>query len=364
MEQRIVFTGGGTGGHVYPGLAVAWALRRSWSGRITWVGSRRGIEAEIVGSSGIDGLEFRHIPSGKLRRYLSFQNFIDIFKILGGFVHCMIDFLKDPPAAIFSKGGYVTVPPVWAAGLLKIPVISHESDLDPGLATRLNMKKSSAIFVAYKDSIQYFPDSIKPRVHVSGNPIREDLFRGDPREGRSLFPGIREGVPVVVVLGGSLGAVQVNNLVQENLPRLRGKAVIIHQYGKQWQPPGEEPGFYYPRDFIGPEMKHVLAMADLAVARAGAGTLWELGVLTIPGILIPLTAGSRGDQIRNARIFEQTGAYQVMMDPEAEEFGTALESLIANRQKREEMASHAAALPRDAAGIIADRIMTIVQQSV
>ncbi|NCN04663.1 MAG: UDP-N-acetylglucosamine--N-acetylmuramyl-(pentapeptide) pyrophosphoryl-undecaprenol N-acetylglucosamine transferase [Spirochaetales bacterium] len=328
--KYLVFTGGGTGGHVFPGLAVAEKLANEPDLDIIWLGSEKGIERDLVENSGIPNLEFRPIPAGKLRRYLSFQNLTDLFRILGAFVVCLNIFMKVKPLGLFSKGGFVTVPPVWAAGLLGIKVFSHESDFDPGLATKLNLGFSSKVFVAYQETLESLSPRHRNKTVVTGNPIRSQILAGRPEDVEAFFSGLKTPSvrPLILVLGGSLGAVQLNDLVVSVLNSLRGRAVVVHQHGTQWQAPEPEEGFYYPRAFLGPELPSLLAAADFALARAGAGTLWELAAWKIPSLLIPLTAGSRGDQVRNARYFEKLGAVKVLLDPGVDEFRTMVEEFL------------------------------------
>ncbi|MFW5801794.1 MAG: UDP-N-acetylglucosamine--N-acetylmuramyl-(pentapeptide) pyrophosphoryl-undecaprenol N-acetylglucosamine transferase, partial [Spirochaeta sp.] len=168
MKKRIVFTGGGTGGHVFPGLAVAEELLQRGEYDLLWMGSPHGIEYSIVKRWGVP---FIGIPAGKLRRYFSLHNIIDIFRVLAGFCASCMHFIRVRPDLVFSKGGYVSVPPVFAAWLLKIPVITHDSDLDPGLATRLNARAADIICVPYEQSLRYFPLVSAERLRVTGNPV-------------------------------------------------------------------------------------------------------------------------------------------------------------------------------------------------
>jgi UDP-N-acetylglucosamine--N-acetylmuramyl-(pentapeptide) pyrophosphoryl-undecaprenol N-acetylglucosamine transferase len=307
--QVIVFAGGGTGGHVYPGIAVLQALRAVLKDevRFVWIGSRKGIERKIVEGLGI---EYRAISTGKLRRYFSWQNLTDLVRIVAGYVQAkrLLKVLK--PVFVFSKGGFVSVPPVRAARKLHIPVYSHESDLDPGLATRLNLGASRAVFCAYPESVAHFPQDVRPRVIVSGNPVRRELFAGDPGWIRSAWP-VPPGAKVLLVLGGSLGAREVNQVVADSLPLLEGNLFIVHQTGDEWSPLPDT-AWYVSRPYFSTEMPHLYAGADLIFGRAGAGTLWEAAATRVPLVLLPLGAGSRGDQVRNAELFASRGAAVVL----------------------------------------------------
>ena len=166
---KIAFTGGGTGGHIYPGLAVAFVLQKKTPCEIFWIGSEKGMDRSIVEKAGIG---FFGIPSGKLRRSFSFKNFSDMFRVLSGYFAAKKILKKEKPDLLFSKGGFVSVPPVMAAASLGIPVFGHESDLTPGLATKLNLRKSEKLFLPYNDSLKFYRAKYKSRLEVSGNPVR------------------------------------------------------------------------------------------------------------------------------------------------------------------------------------------------
>ncbi|MEW5815722.1 MAG: undecaprenyldiphospho-muramoylpentapeptide beta-N-acetylglucosaminyltransferase [Spirochaetota bacterium] len=307
MKEVIVFTGGGTGGHVFPGLAVIEYLKGKWHGDITWIGSASGIERKFIEDAGIP---FISIPSGKLRRYFSLKNILDIIKVTFGFFAALAVLIKLKPVLVFSKGGYVSVPPVWAAKLLGIPVITHESDLDPGLATRINSLFADLILVSYEETKKYMPPGRLSRISVTGNPVRAEILGGDSEKGRKIL-GIPPGLPLLLVLGGSQGASQINSLIGQIIGELVKHCYTLHQMG--------EAGFIKSTDnryitfaFIQEELPHFIAAADLIVSRAGANSLWEMSVLGKPSILIPLSGGSRGDQLKNAGVFLRRGAAVVM----------------------------------------------------
>ena len=331
----IVFTGGGTGGHVYPGLAVIDELEAGGffiNRRLCWIGSAAGLERDIVTERGIEFIAF---PAGKLRRYFSFRNLADLFKVAWAVVLSVFFMLRHRPELLFSKGGYVSVPPVVAAGLCRIPVITHESDLDPGLATRINARFASRICVSYEKTRDYFPPSLRRRVVVTGNPIRREVRAGSEERGRRLF-GLDSKRPLILIIGGSLGAVQINEMIAAILPDILPAAQVVHQTGggNQASPPADG---YVPREYIKSEMADLLAAADLVVSRAGAGTLWECASLGKAMILIPLDeGGSRGDQLRNAAFFSQAGAAEVL-EGEAVEAGRLkelIQSLLRDPEKR------------------------------
>ena len=308
----MVFTGGGTGGHVFPGIAVAEKLVNETNDgpvNIYWIGSRRGMEKNILERFNIP---FYSIPAGKLRRYFSINNFVDLFKIIAGFVVSIIILKKLKADLLFSKGGFVTVPPVLAARILKIPVVSHESDLDPGLATRINGRFSDTMLFAYSETAESWKKSITGQdVLVTGNPVRKEIHQGNVEKGRGLY-NIPPDKKIILVLGGSQGALEINNLIEEIAGDLITDYFVIHQMGALTFKESLEKN-YVTKALFNDEFPDILAAADLVVSRAGAGTLWENGVRGKPSILIPLGSdSSRGDQIRNAGYFEANGAAVVL----------------------------------------------------
>jgi len=313
----IAFTGGGTGGHIYPGIAIALWIRKRYPCRIFWIGSSTGMDRDIVEEA---GLEFYGIPSGKLRRYFSLRNISDIFKVLAGFFAARRILKKETPSLLFSKGGFVSVPPCAAANSLKIPVFTHESDFSPGLATRLNIRFAERIFIPYNESIAFYRGIAEEKLRVSGNPVREDFEAADPAKGFS-FLGLGNGERILLVLGGSLGSGEINELVRACLPELIKNYTVVHQTGGSAAEPRAEAvsiprykAFAYFRD----ELPHIIAAAELVLCRSGAGTIWECKSLGKPMVLIPFRgSGTRGDQVENARLFQEKGAAVCFIPEEA-----------------------------------------------
>jgi UDP-N-acetylglucosamine--N-acetylmuramyl-(pentapeptide) pyrophosphoryl-undecaprenol N-acetylglucosamine transferase len=266
-------------------------------------------------------IQFYSIPAGKLRRYFSFNNFVDIFKIIAGFIVSIFILKKIKADLVFSKGGFVTVPAVFAARLLRIPVISHESDLDPGLATRINGRFSEIMLFAYKETAAAWKHNrTDQKVIVTGNPVRKEIYEGKEEKGRDLF-NIPMNKKIILVLGGSQGASEINKLIEGIIDKLCADYFVIHQMGALTFTKSIKKD-YVTRALFDDEFPDILAAADLVVSRAGAGTLWENGVMSKPAILIPLGSGSsRGDQIRNADYFEAHGAAVVLRGDNLNSFG-------------------------------------------
>jgi UDP-N-acetylglucosamine--N-acetylmuramyl-(pentapeptide) pyrophosphoryl-undecaprenol N-acetylglucosamine transferase len=318
-DGRVVaFTGGGTGGHIYPGLAIIESLKRDFHGRIVWIGSPKDSDRRAVEAAGI---EYFAVPAGKLRRSFSLQNLADAFRVLAGFVASRRILKRLRPVLLFSKGGYVSVPPCRAAASLGIPVFTHESDLSAGLATRLNAKVAERILVSYEETKASLGPAFAAKTEVTGNPIRSAIRRGDASKGRA-FLGVPQGLPVVFFIGGSQGARQVNDLVLAILPELTKRAFVAHQTGEagiaEALAAAGGQGRYRPMAYIRDEMADIIAAADLVVGRSGAGGLWEAAALAKPMVLVPLAgSGTRGDQVDNARLFEAAGAARVLVGEEA-----------------------------------------------
>lgn len=319
----IAFTGGGTGGHIYPGLAVCdelkCILKKEGIENVNflWIGNSEGMDKTIVEKSGSVGL-FKGIPCGKLRRYFSIKNFIDVIKIISGFAAALSVLIRYKPLFLFSKGGFVSVPPCYAAKLLHIPVYSHECDFSPGLATRLNSRCAKKIFISYEQTKSCFSKDIQQKLIVTGNPVRKIFYNSDPELGRQFLYGnsVHKNMPVLFVLGGSSGALQINNLIRESFNWLCDHFFVVHQTGKNI---GKELPLvhenYRSFEFIYNEMSHVLAACDVVLARSGANTLWEAAVQGKPMVLVPLSgAGTRGDQVENARLFKEQGAAEILLD--------------------------------------------------
>jgi len=347
---RIVFTGGGTGGHIFPGLAVVDELKSISDADIAWIGSSRGIDRELVSGHGV---RFYGIPSGKLRRYVDFHNVIDAFKIVAGCFCAFFLLLRLRPSVVFSKGGFVSVPPCFAAWLLRIPVITHECDFSPGLATRINSRFASRILVSYEDTRDAFDAKKKARVTVTGNPVRGAFYSAQAERGRAFLGCSDSSLPIVMVQGGSLGARQVNDMVSGCVDRLCETCLVVHQTGSgnvdqfatSQNPIVKER--YKPYPFIRAEMADVVAAADIVVSRSGANAIWECAAAGKPMILIPLEKGSsRGDQVENAAYFVSKGAAVMLSgkDATADKLLEAVGTLIRDEKLRRGMAGNARSL--------------------
>ena len=313
--MKILLTGGGTGGHLIPLLGVVTALRK--------ICLEKGIEKPkfllITPSSDFNqsiseaGIQIKTIKAGKLRRYFSWENFRDILKIPVGIIQSLYYIYKFKPDIVFSKGGFASVPPVIASWVLKIPIITHESDIVPGLANRIIARFASKILISFSAAEKYFD---KSKVILTGNPIRSDIEKGS-RENALEFFKLSPDLPTVLIFGGSQGAQKINEMVLEILPNLIEKCQIIHQCGdknyKEIKNKISELNLKYPEryrvyPFIKKEMKDAFALADIVISRAGANSLAEIVALQKPNILIPLSTSANNHQPENAKFFAEKNA--------------------------------------------------------
>ena len=327
--KRIILTGGGTAGHVTPNIALLPRLKELQYD-IHYIGSYNGIEKELIEQFGIP---YHGISSGKLRRYFSVQNFTDPFRVLKGFGEAqkLIKLLK--PDVIFSKGGFVSVPVVMAGKKCKVPVIIPGSDMTPGLANKLSIPSAVKVCCNFPETVELLPAD---KAVLTGSPIRQELLEGDAEKARN-FTGFTSEKPVILVIGGSLGAVAVNNAVRSNLPELLKDFQVIHLCGRgKLDPTLNNLNGYVQYEYIKDELKDLFALTDIVISRAGANAICELLALHKPNLLIPLSANaSRGDQILNARSFERQGFSMVLEEEEitSEKFLSCVHTLYDNRKQ-------------------------------
>lgn len=311
--KRVLFTGGGSAGHVIPNLALIEKCQEAGINAI-YAGSKRGIERGLIKRAGLDkkGIPYYVITSGKLRRYFSWENFIDPFKICFGIMQALMLCLKLKPNLVFSKGGFVAFPVVVAAWLCRIPIIAHESDLTPGLANNLSALFAKKICLTFADTERYFRGQKK--TVVTGVPIRKSLFQGDPALGYTATR-LTQDRPILLVMGGGSGAVTINLVIREALAELLSKYQIIHicglgQADKQIKLEG-----YKQYEYVNDELPHLLSIADLVISRAGSNTINELLALGKPHVLIPLSKKvSRGEQVDNADYMHKQGLSAVIAE--------------------------------------------------
>ena len=304
--KHIILTGGGTAGHVTPNIALIPRLLDAGF-QIDYIGSYEGIEKSLMSDFDVP---YHGISSGKLRRYFDFKNFTDPFRVLKGFREANQLIKTLQPDVIFSKGGFVSVPVVLAAKRNKVPAIIHESDMTPGLANKLCFSSATKICCNFPETVNTLPTN---KAVLTGSPIRSELLAGNRLTALELC-GFSASKPIIMIIGGSLGATTINTAVRNILPQLLQQFQIIHLCGKgKLDETLLHTDGYVQFEYIKQELKDLFALTDIVVSRAGANTICELLALRKPSLLIPLSAKqSRGDQILNARSFEKQGFSSVL----------------------------------------------------
>ena len=302
-KKRILLTGGGTAGHVTPNIALMPELRKHGY-EIHYIGTTEGIERELVVR---ENVRYHPIPAGKLRRYGDFKNITDLFRIVFGFLKALFLVARIKPRVLFSKGGFVSCPVVWASWACGVPLIVHESDISPGLANTLSLPFAKTICFSFPETAAFLP---KRKAVQTGIPVRETLLSGDKAKGKTLC-GFNDVKPVIMVIGGSQGAQAINTCVREASLQLLPDFNICHVCGKG-NKTVDHPGIAQ-FEYVSAELADLFALADVVISRAGATTLFELLALRKPALLVPLPlSASRGDQILNARSFEKQGFSRVL----------------------------------------------------
>ena len=305
--KKIVLTGGGTAGHVSPNLALIPHLKAAGYD-ISYIGTEKGIEHEMIAK--VPGIHYYAVKSGKLRRYFSWQNFTDPLRVIAGAFQSAHLMGKLKPDVVFSKGGFVSVPVVVGAWLHRIPVVCHESDLTPGLANKLCKPFARRFATTFPECAQ----ALGAKAEMTGTPLRPELFQGSRAKGLALL-GFTGEKPVLLMMGGSLGAQSVNKVLREALPELLPRFVVCHICGKgNLDASLEGKAGYRQLEFVDKDLPDVLAVADLVLSRAGSNALCEFQALGRPMLLVPYPKGaSRGDQILNAQSLEKRGLCRVLL---------------------------------------------------
>lgn len=329
MKKRIVLTGGGTAGHVTPNLALIPELQNQGY-EVHYIGSYQGMERRLIEDKKIP---YYGIASGKLRRYIDVKNLSDPFKVVKGLGQAFFLLGKLKPDVVFSKGGFVSVPVVLAAKMRRIPCIIHESDMTPGLANKICIPCAMRVCTNFPETMRYLPAE---KAVLTGSPIRQELFEGDRQRGLD-FCGFDDSKPVLLIMGGSLGAAAVNDAVRSILPKLLEKFQVIHLCGKDKLDPSlDNTKGYVQYEYIKDELRDLMAAADVLISRAGANAICEILALRKPNILVPLPAEvSRGDQILNAASFEKAGYSVIVLEKDVtdEKFYDTLVSVYHNSDK-------------------------------
>jgi UDP-N-acetylglucosamine--N-acetylmuramyl-(pentapeptide) pyrophosphoryl-undecaprenol N-acetylglucosamine transferase len=361
-------TGGGTGGHTSPGLAVVAALTRRGVS-CAWIGSRDGVESRRAPAAGI---AYHAIATGKLRRAFAWRNITDLaVNVPTGVAEATRLLRALDPRVVFATGGFVALPVVLAAALTRRPLVIHEQTVVPGLANRIAAPFARRIAVSFVDAAATFPAG---KVVLTGNPLRPELRAGSRADALDRF-ALDPALPLVYVTGGAQGAHGVNRVVGEALPALLEVAQVIHQCGahpttgdRAWLEerrralPERLAGRYTVIPYVGEELASIYAAATLVITRAGAGTVNECCQLGLPALYVPLPSARGGEQMANARLVERAGGAVVM--PQATltpaVLANRVRGLLADRRALKEMGERAMRL---AIADAAERLATLVQDS-
>ncbi len=334
--KRIVLTGGGTAGHVSPNQAlIPLLLEQGWE--VHYIGTKAGIERTLIEQ--MEGVTYHAVSSGKLRRYFDLKNFTDPFRVIKGAFQSFTIIRRLKPSIAFSKGGFVSVPVVVGAWLCRVPVVMHESDITPGLANKLCKPFAKSVCTTFPECAKLLGE----KGVLTGTPLRAAIFSGTREKGLSLA-GFDGKKPVLMMIGGSLGAQTVNAALRQALPELTKKFDVLHVCGKgnRDETLDATPG-YRQFEYLSAELPDAFACADVVLSRAGSNSLSELMALKKPMLLIPYHSG-RGDQVLNANSLKARGLAHVMIqsDMNAESLVKALDDLW---EDRELLAQRLAALP-------------------
>lgn len=344
--MKIVLTGGGSGGHLVPLVAVARKIKQvNPEAEFLFLGPNGKLEERFMGEIAVT---IKNISVGKLRRYFSFLNFVDFFKVIFGFFQSLFWLLVYMPDVVFSKGGFVSFPVVMAAWIYRIPILIHESDSRPGLANSILGKFANRVAVSYPDAEKEFPAT---QVVLTGNPLREGIDKGSAEKARELF-SLSENKKTIFVYGGSQGAKMINDKMVDLLPELLREYQVIHQTGeknfedvrKRAADLGIKIGRdnYFPVAFVGDELPDILAVSDLVVSRAGANSISEIAANGKPAIIIPLSNSAGNHQRMNAFSLEKTNSCLVLEENNLGEnlLLGRIKEIMSNDQLRTEMSQN------------------------
>jgi len=367
--MRILLTGGGSGGHVFPLVAVARKLiQRDEAAELLFIGPDK-FSTVIFSKEGVRAVS---ILSGKFRRYFSPFFMIDILKLPIGFLQACWHVFWFMPDVVFSKGGYGSVLPTLTCWLFRIPIIVHESDSVPGLTSKIFARLSKRVMVSFYESAEFFPQN---KTVIVGNPIREELFTRIPKDSEYLL-GITSGKPIVLILGGSQGAKQINDLLMLALPDFIKKYEIIHQCGEknfknmqkaallELENPEERRTYHLYPSLTEEQMARAYTLADIIISRAGSGAIFEIAAAGKPSILIPYMASASGHQMKNAQIYKEAGATLVLRGRNimSHILEGLIDSILGNQERTASMSQAARSFAKlDAADKIAEEILTLTR---
>ncbi len=368
--MKVLFTGGGSGGHIVPIIAIARELRKIRQKddiQFSYLGPKDNFGSIFLSH---EGIKIRHVLAGKVRRYINLksvlQNIFDIvFKIPLGIIQSFFYIFFLSPDLVFSKGGFGSIPVVIAAKILWVPIFLHESDVVPGVANKFLSRWTSKILVSFPRT-EHFPLN---KMVLVGNPVRKEVLGGSKQEAKESFK-LNSGKPVVLILGGSQGAQRINDNILEILPSLLDSFEVIHQSGENnFQQVkseakavmrGEELSYHLIPFFKEPELRKAYAASDIIIGRAGSGSIFEIAALGKPSILIPLSQSAQNHQVKNAYAYAENGACIVMEETNftSHFFLERLKTIFANTENIEKMKAKATEFSKpEAANTIANYLL-------
>lgn len=320
--NKIIFTGGGSAGHVTLNLAlIPYFLEKGW--QVVYIGSKTGIEKDLLKK--FEKVKYYAIETGKLRRYFSWQNFLDMLKIPVGIFQAVWIVLKERPNIIFSKGGFVSFPVVLAGFVCGVRSVMHESDVTPGLANKMSLPFVTKFFTTFDDTVKYVKN--KAKVDCIG-PVLSDRFEGGDKKRGCDLCGFDENKPTIMFVGGSLGAKTLNDAVRANLDSLLKKYQVIHICGRGQTDASIDVTGYKQFDYVDVEFKDLMKASDVVISRAGSNAIFELRSLEKPMVLVPLPClSSRGEQSLNAKSFKDKGYAEIIKDEDLVNSSLFLETI-------------------------------------
>ena len=357
--MKVILSGGATGGSVTPLLSVANELNKKIQGNVDFlfIGTKKGYPERVLVER--SEMEYHGIHSGKLRRYFAWQNFLDPFKIILGFFESLFILLKYRPDVIFSAGGFVSVPLIWAGFFLGIPTVIHQQDIRPSLSNKLTSCLAKKITVSFKKSLNDFP---KTKTILTGNPVRKEILLGNKERAIKRF-NLERNLPTILVIGGGTGAEKINQLIFSIIPQLVEFCQVIHLTGKDKlsrfagsRTAGKINSRYHSYEFLTEEIADAYAAADLVISRAGSNVLAELAALKKAAIVVPLP---KTHQEQNADYLHDHGILTMSQESlEPEIFAAMIEENIFNLEKLQKLGQNISNIwQTDGAGKIAEFIL-------
>jgi len=362
-QLKIIFSGGGTGGHLYPAVAVAKNLEKKHRCSLLFVGTKKGIESTVIPDLGYN---LKHVWISGIARGRFFKNILFPLKMAVSFLQSTFIILGFKPHAVIGTGGYASWPVLMAAHMMRIPVFLQEQNIKPGLVTKSMSSKANTVYLSYAETEKYI--SKKTRKIITGNPTRDDLGKYDKKEACRFF-NLDPDKKTVFVFGGSQGSLFINNLIKKCAGELSKKQnlQILWAAGPRW---AEElrRDVKYNNIHIVPFIKNMAAAygaCDLAVCRSGATTIAELTRLGIPAVFIPFARAADNHQQKNAELLYQKGAAYMITEKEAApgKLVSLLDSIVNDPEKLKSMSEKSGNLGKpDAAGLIADDILNVLKR--